>query len=390
MVEEVSNNREAITEYVEKLDEFAGDLQAEGLAFGTIANHVKGVKALFRANGIEIMTPRLHRRVLYPDRSPSAEELSRLLDVADLREKTIIGLLSLGGFRVGTLVKLQYHHIKADLEAGTVPIHVHVEAEITKGKYGSYDTFLGLEAVTYLKEYLDYRRNGTENIPSEKIEDTSPLIRDERIGFVKPITGGAVHRLISRLYSRTNMRRPLGGKCMRYDLRAHSIRKYFRTQLGSSTKIPINYVEYMMGHIVSTYNDIQMKGIDYLRGLYNLSGLCIIQKEKTDIYDFVEDVLREKGYDVDRELLRKAIAKPHRTVCGPSLEEERKSAIRSGFIEMLREEFLEQNSLEHEKNGASRKSKAVDCTVLFGSPGEIRTPAAGPKPHMLARVKFTT
>jgi integrase len=108
MVEEISNNREAIIEYVKKLDEFAGDLQAEGLAFVTIANHVKGVKALFRANGIEITTPRLRRRVLYHDRSPSAEELSRLLDVADLREKTIISLLALGGFRVGTLVKLQW------------------------------------------------------------------------------------------------------------------------------------------------------------------------------------------------------------------------------------------------------------------------------------------
>ena len=41
--------------------------------------------------------------------------------------------------------------------------------------------------------------------------------------------------------------------------------------------------------------------------------------------------------------------------------------------------FLEQNSLEYEKNGALRKSKAVDCTVPLGSPGEIRTLVAGSK-----------
>lgn len=70
-----------------------------------------------------------------------------------------------------------------------------------------------------------------------------------------------------------------------------------------------------------------MKGVDYLRGLYNLSGLCIKPKEKTDIYDFVEDILRGKGYDIDIELLRRVIAEPHRTVCGPSLEEERKIAM---------------------------------------------------------------
>ena len=34
-------------------------------------------------------------------------------------------------------------------------MHVHVEAEITKGKYHDYDAFLGQEAVDYLKAYLE-------------------------------------------------------------------------------------------------------------------------------------------------------------------------------------------------------------------------------------------
>lgn len=358
-IREVSENRTVADHYTKKLEEFAGDLHAEGLAFGTIANHVKGVKMLFRASGIEIITPRLRRRVVYKDRSPSPEELTKLLDVADLREKVIISFFALGGFREGTLVKLEYRHVKKDLEAGIVPIHVHVEAEITKGKYGSYDTFLGLEAVEYLKAYLDFRRNGTENVPPEKIEDSSPIIRDERMGFVKPISTSAVYRLISRLYAKTNMRRALDGKSVRYDLRAHSIRKYFRTQLGSSTKMPLDYIDYMMGHVVSTYNDVQMKGIDYLRGLYTVSGLSIRQKEKADIYDFVEDILKGKGYDIDRELLRRAIAKPHRTVSNPmSLEEERRSAIRDGFMEMLRKDLLELDKEASGKNGASNEVKS--------------------------------
>jgi len=40
-------------------------------------------------------------------------------------------------------------------------VHVHVEAEITKGKYGDYDTFLGHEAVDYIRAYLDMRRRGS-------------------------------------------------------------------------------------------------------------------------------------------------------------------------------------------------------------------------------------
>jgi len=43
-------------------------------------------------------------------------------------------MLALGGFREGTLVKLKYRHIRDDLEKGIVPLHVHIKAEITKGK----------------------------------------------------------------------------------------------------------------------------------------------------------------------------------------------------------------------------------------------------------------
>jgi hypothetical protein len=106
--------------------------------------------------------------------------------------------------------------------------------------------------------------------------------------------------------------------------------------------MPTDYIEYMMGHSISTYNDIRMKGVDFLRSKYAMARLCIRQKEKADIYDFIEDILRSKGYGIDKELLKRAIAKPHRTVCNPvSYEEERKTAIRDSFMEMLRRELLD-------------------------------------------------
>ena len=51
------------------------------------------------------------------------------MNLADLRDKIIVSMLGLGGFRVGTLVRLQYRHVKRDLEKMAIPIHVHVEAE---------------------------------------------------------------------------------------------------------------------------------------------------------------------------------------------------------------------------------------------------------------------
>jgi hypothetical protein len=55
--------------------------------------------------------------------------------MAELREKVIVSLLALSGVRIGTLVKLQYRHVKRDLENGIMPVHMHIEAGITKGKY---------------------------------------------------------------------------------------------------------------------------------------------------------------------------------------------------------------------------------------------------------------
>jgi hypothetical protein len=161
------------------------------------------------------------------------------------------------------------------------------------------------------------------------------------------VTPACIHRLVQKLYVKAGLIDKTERK-VRYRLRPHSIRKYFRTQLGSQSIIPTDYIDYMMGHVISTYNDIRMKGIDFLRSKYAMTELCIRQKEKSDIYDFVEDLLRSKGYGIDKELLKRAIAKPHRTVCNPvSHEEERRTAIRDTFMEMLRKEFLDP-SLEKE------------------------------------------
>ena len=168
IIQESLLDKKGLERYIASLDDFVGDLQAEAQAPGTIVNNVKGVKALYRTNGISIPLPyRLPRRVKYNDRAPMPEELTKITDVADIREKVAISLLALGGFRLGTLVNLKYRHVKKDLEAGRIPLHVHVEAEITKGKYHDYDTFLGTEAVECLKVYLDMRRKGTQTTGGE-------------------------------------------------------------------------------------------------------------------------------------------------------------------------------------------------------------------------------
>ena len=47
-------------------------------------------------------------------------------------------------------VRLVYGDVKADLEAGIRPVHVHVPKMNTKGKYGSCDAFFDSEAIHFM------------------------------------------------------------------------------------------------------------------------------------------------------------------------------------------------------------------------------------------------
>lgn len=314
-------NPKALAKYSRLLDDFVGNLQAESLAPGTVSNHVKGVKALFRVNRLKLELPySLSKRAVYSDRAPTPEELQRILDIADLRLKVIVSMLALAGFRIGTLVKLQYRHVKRDLEKMTIPIHIHVEAEITKGKYHDYDTFIGQEAAEYLRAYLEIRRQGTKKIPPENIHDETPLIRNQQTKFAIPLTPAAIHKLIHDLYLKAGLiqAKPLG---RRYDLRAHSIRKFFRTQMAA-LGVDRDYIEYMMGHTINTYHDIKMKGVEFLRGIYIASGLSIKPKTRVSKIDALKEIIRAWGMNPEEILTRQALTEPHRTVIDRSQMEQ--------------------------------------------------------------------
>ncbi len=139
--------------------------------------------------------------------------------------------MALTGFREGTLSQLNYRRVRTDLENGIVPVHIHVEPEITKGKYHDYDTFLGAEGAEYLKFYVELRKKGSPDgkILPEELDDESPLIRDENSRIPKPIGPKQIRKLIHNLYLKAGLIKPSNWRM--YDLRAHSLRKYFKTQL---------------------------------------------------------------------------------------------------------------------------------------------------------------
>jgi len=323
------------------LERFAMDLKASGLAPGTISNHVKGVKALYRANHVKVeLSYRLSRRIVYSDRAPTQEELARLIEVADLRGRAIVSMLALGGFMVGTLVRLRYGHVREDLERGIVPVHVHVESEITKGGYGDYDTFLGSEAIDALNLYLQERRKGKLYglKEPEEIHDDSPLLRNQQVLQVRPLTPGGIHRIIHDLLLKTGLIKNLPQP--RYELRPHSIRKFFRTQLAV-LGINNDHINYMMGHKLDTYVDVKMLGVEKLRQIYARSGLSIKPKAEVSKLEMLKEFTRSLGLDPEKILVKDALAEPHRIVMGPENENRAQfEALGQALKEWIRREAL--------------------------------------------------
>jgi site-specific recombinase XerD len=298
------------------LNDFAADLQAKNhLAHATVHNMISHIQSWFRINGVEFkLLYAISKWALYEERSPSLEELQKLLDAADLREKVIITMLATGGFRRGTLSKLQYRHVKKDLERHIFPIHVYVEAEITKSKHHDYDTFLCQEASEYLEAYIEARRKGWKRRPPEQITNNSPLISN--VGKKpKPLTSSYISDLIHWLYLKAGLISNTSS-VRRYKLRTHSLRKFFRTQLAF-LGVDRDYIEYMIGHKISSYFDIKMRGIEHLRAIYLSSGINIgPQSEKNKIQALKQIILSWK-MKPEKILTQEALGQSHKTAIEP-------------------------------------------------------------------------
>ena len=76
--------------------------------------------------------------------------------------------------------------------------------------------------------------------------------------------------------------------------------------------MPTDYIEYMMGHTISTYHDIEMKGIEYLRGIYSASALSIRPKTQVSKIDALKEIIRAWGLNPDEILTKDALTTTER------------------------------------------------------------------------------
>lgn len=100
-----------------------------------------------------------------------------------------------------------------------------------------------------------------------------------------------------------------------------------------------------MGQKISTYHDVQSKGVDFLRDIYASSGLSIRPKAtstKSDMIKLLKDIIRSKGEDPSDYL--KSQAEPHRIVAVG--EQKEMAELRQDLIQFIRTEVMTDRNLK--------------------------------------------
>ena len=287
---------------------------ARGNSHSTAKVCVAVFKTFLRVNGIEskldslIVWPRMRPR--YAPRAATKEEVRMMVNLApSVRDRAIVLCLATSGLRIGTLLSLRLRHV--DLKAireRKGPVLITVPADLTKGKYATYHTFINQEAAEALGLYLEERERGTimpndplrRGIPPEHLTPDSYLF----VTYTNPPKKLSPRRWAEGVLRRLlfKMRVPKQGK--RHELTAHSLRKFFKTQMISKG-IPEQAVDYMMGYVTDTYTRIQSLGIEWLREQYQKANLTILSEELEDkkaLKEYLRSLILQKGYDPEEFL----------------------------------------------------------------------------------------
>jgi integrase len=240
---QISNPQTQIIKYLISLKE-------KGLSSNSISTRLNAIYHFYDMNDVALNKKKINmfkgessRKVV--DRAYTYEEIKKILDVSDLRQKTITLLMASCGMRIGALPSLRLRNLQK-IENSIYKITVY------EGSNSQYDTFCTPECSNFIDAYLDYRtRNG------EKLESNSFLIRDqfditdlEQIrNKSKGISISTIGNLLDVILLKAGIRSiDHTSQFNRKEVaRAHGFRRFFTTQLINS-KVNSEIREMLLGH----------------------------------------------------------------------------------------------------------------------------------------------
>lgn len=244
------------------------------------------------------------------DRTPTLDEIHRLLEHSDVRMKPIVLVMVSSGIRLGAWAFLKWKHITPVENNGII---IAAKVIVYAEEPDQYFTFITPEAYNALKDWMEFRSSY-----GEVITGSSWLMRDiwrttsipygtrkGRAKFPKKLSHVAIRGMINRALFKQNIRASLLQKGEKHEFKAvHGFRKYFKTVCEQGMK-PAN-VELLIGHDIgistSYYKPTESQLLeDYLKVVNSLTidkafklqeKLDILEKEKDEFQKFTIDKIK--------------------------------------------------------------------------------------------------
>jgi integrase len=313
---EASEDRNFKRLYAQYMMALLSEMQRKGYAPASISGTLGAVRSFFKYNDLPLgFVPSGSNLIEFHNRDIMKEEVVEILNVANVRDRAFFCVSAQSGLRPSTIANLRIGDVEGILDEKTpVPCRITVRQENTKGKFQEYFSFIGAEAVSYLKDYLKTRN---KRLTVDDYVFTMFGKEHEETPVNPAVLTHMFRRIIERLKSHdvldykvkrkemaieTSDHRPLRDHISRGELRLYSLRKFFRKYAGQAGR---DFVNFWMGHTSSLGVDLHYfsRDVEHHRNQYAEKAMPHLRLE-TPTPSESEKQIEELRVQVSRDALR--------------------------------------------------------------------------------------